>query len=167
MNFRDSCTVVIRIKLTAPLLCPGSNAHVSWQHPHQVLPWLLSRDPQGHPCCSGCHGFRNKPPSDAVPPSPREDRLLMKAVSQKPCGVNVLPRLHDAAVLTRGQSWCLSWLCPSLHCPVSGGGPSQLCVCSAPSLPGVHQPLWHAVPRSSLSKEWVFLHFVFTLCFHT
>ena len=28
MNFRDSCPVVIRIKLTAPLLCPGSNAHI-------------------------------------------------------------------------------------------------------------------------------------------
>lgn len=141
MNVRDSCIVIIRIKLTAPLLCPGSNAHIFCSIPIRPPPWLLSKDTRGHPCCSRCHGFRNKPPSDAVPLSPREDCPLTKAASQKPRGVNVLPRLHDAAVLTQGQLWRLSWLCPSLHCPVSRGGPSQLCVCSVPSLPGVHQPL--------------------------
>lgn len=140
------------------MLCPGSNEHIFCIIPVRSS-WLLSKGPRGHPCCSSCHGFRNKPPSDAVPPSPREDCPLMKAVSQKPRGVNVLPCLHNAAVFTRGQLWCLSWLCPPLLGPVSRGGPSQLRMCSVPSLPVAHWPLWHAVPRSSLSKEWVSLHF--------
>ena len=164
---RDVFQRLMLLELNSQLFC--AVPRIQWtrllQHPCQILPWLLSKGPRGHPCCSSCRGFRNKPPSDAVPPSPREDCPLMKAMSQKPRGVNVLPCLHDAAVIySRAVAMPLLTL-PVFAAPSVQGRP--LSAPHVPRLPVVHWPLWHAVPRSSLSKEWVSLHFVFTLCFHT
>lgn len=53
MNVRDSCTVIIRIKLTAPLLCPGSNAHIFCSIPIRPPLDFHPKIPEGIPVALG------------------------------------------------------------------------------------------------------------------
>lgn len=135
------------------------------QPSYQVLRWPLSERPWGHLCCSSNHGFGNRPPSLAIPPSPREDHPLMLALPWRPRKINVIPHLHETSTLTQGQLCCLSWHCPSLPPSRTWGGALLGSACSVPSIPGVHRPLWCTVRRSSLKGVRVL--FVFTLHFHT
>lgn len=131
MNVRDSCTV-IRIKFTAPLLCPGSNAHIFCSIPIRPPLWLPSKDTLGHPCCSS-YGFRNKPSmqSHHLPGRPP---TIKGCVPEATWSQRASTSTRCRCTYSQGQLWCLSWLCPSLHHPMSGRPLSALRVfCAQPS----------------------------------
>lgn len=170
MNVRDSCTVIIRIKLTAPLLCPGSNAHIFCSIPIRPPLDFHPKIPEGIPVALGAIASGTSlllMQSHHLPgKTTHYQRLRPRSHVESTCF-----HVHDAAVLTQGQLWCLSWLCPSLHRPVSGGGPSQLCMCSVPSLPGCTSlsnmlspdPVW----AKNESYFILFSHFAFILRLNT